>query len=254
MTRKLAIVFIWAALAATSRAAPGGRYPDQWSGQRHYAPDRSAGIHHLALDITPDFQRRTISGTAVVTFQPIAKPLEELQLDAIDLNIQSVTSSAKIQAYEVTADHIVITFADPVQPTTEASVSIHYTAQPEKGLYFRTPEMGYDPGDEHLFTQGETVDERYWYPSYDSPNQKFTTEITCHVPAGMIALSNGRLISEEKDGAGLTAFHWSQEQPHANYLVSLVAGYFKKVEDKYKDIPLALLTPPSEFAEAPNSF
>ncbi len=38
----------------------------------------------------------------------------------------------------------------------EASVSIHYTAQPEKcGLYFRAPEMGYDPGDEHLFTQGE---------------------------------------------------------------------------------------------------
>ncbi len=254
MTRTLAIVFIWAVLAVTSKAAPGGRYPDQWSGQRHYAPDRSAGIHHLALDITPDFQRRTISGTAIVTFQPIAKPLEELQLDAIDLNIQSVTSTAKIQAYEVTADHVVITFAEPIQPSSETSVSIRYTAQPEKGLYFRTPEMGYDPGDEHLFTQGESVDERYWYPSYDSPNQKFTTEITCHVPAGMTALSNGRLISEEKDGAGLTAFHWSQEQPHANYLVSLVAGYFKKVEDKYKDIPLALLTPPSEIEQAPNSF
>jgi aminopeptidase N len=252
--RRLAIVLFWAAFATLSSAAPGGRYPDQWSGQRHYAPDRSAGIHHLALDIIPDFQRRTISGMAVVTFQPIAKPLEELQLDAIDLKIQSVTSSAKIQAYEVTADHIVITFAEPIQPTAETSVSIHYTAQPEKGLYFRTPEMGYDPGDEHLFTQGESVDERYWYPSYDSPNQKFTTEITCHVPAGMTALSNGRLVSEEKDGAGLTAFHWSQEQPHANYLVSLVAGYFKKVEDKYKDVPLALLTPPSEFEQAPNSF
>ena len=103
--------------------------------------------------------------------------------------------------------------------------------------------MGYTPGDEHLFTQGEAIDERYWYPCYDSPNEKFTTEITCHVPAGMTALSNGRLVSEEKDPAGLTAFHWSQEQPHANYLVSLVAGYFKKVEDKYKDIPLALYTP-----------
>ena len=160
MIRKLAIVFFGAAFALTSEAAPGGRYPDQWSGQRHYAPDRSAGIHHLALDITPDFQRRTISGTAVVTFQPIAKPLEELELDAIDLNIQSVTSSAKIQAYEVTADHVIITFAEPVPYTTEASVNIKYTAQPEKGLYFRTPEMGYDPGDEHLFTQGESVDER----------------------------------------------------------------------------------------------
>ena len=45
--------------------------------------------------------------------------------------------------------------------------------------------MGYEPGDEHLFTQGESIDERYWYPCYDSPNEKFTTEITCHVPDGM---------------------------------------------------------------------
>ena len=58
-------------------------------------------------------------------------------------------------------------------------------------------------GDEHLFTQGEAIDERYWYPCYDSPNEKFTTEITCHVPAGMTALSNGRLVSEEKDAGGI---------------------------------------------------
>jgi aminopeptidase N len=247
-------MLLWALIATSSGAAPARRATDPWSGQRQYAPDRDAEIHHLALDITPDFQHRTITGEAVLTFQPIAKPLEELQLDAIDLDIQSVVSSRKIEAYEVTADHLVITFAAPIAPNTEASVTIRYTAQPEKGLYFRTPEMGYNAGDEHLFSQGEATDERYWYPGYDSPNQKFTTEITCHVPPGMTALSNGRLVSEEKDPGGLTAFHWKQEQPHANYLVSLVAGYFDKVEDKYKDIPLALYTPPSDINEAPNSF
>ncbi len=254
MSRTLAIVLLLAHWAAFSGAAPARRSLDQWSGQRQYAPDRDVQIHHLALDVTPDFKRRTISGEAVLSFQPIAQPLEELQLDAIDLDIQSVDSTAKIQAYEVTADHLVITFAAAIAPDKEASVTIRYTAQPEKGIYFRTPEMGYAPGDEHLFTQGESTDERYWYPGYDSPNQKFTTEITCHVPAGMTAFSNGRLVSEKADAGGLTAFHWSQEQPHANYLVSLVAGYFKKVEDKHKDIPLALYTPPSDIDEASNSF
>jgi len=114
--------------------------------------------------------------------------------------------------------------------------------------------MGYKPGDEHLFTQGEAIDNRYWYPSPDAPNEKFTTEITCHVPEGMIVLSNGRLVSREKDAAGLTAFHWSQEKPHANYLVSLVAGYFQSVEDKHNETPLALYVPPSDIAEAGNSF
>lgn len=254
MTRTLVIVLLLAPLAGFSGAAPLKRTPEQWSGQRQYAPDRDAEIHHLALDVTPDFQRRTINGEAILSFQPIAKPLEELQLDAVGLDIQSVASTEKIETYEVTADHLVITFAAAIAPGKEAGVTIRYTAQPAKGMYFRTPEMGYNAGDEHLFTQGEAIDERYWYPCYDSPNQKFTTEITCHVPAGMTVLSNGRLVSEEKDAGGLTAFHWRQEQPHANYLVSLVAGHFKKIEDKYKDIPLAFYTLPSDIDEAPNSF
>jgi len=83
---------------------------------------------------------------------------------------------------------------------------------------------------------------------------KFTSEITCHVPDGMTVISNGRLLSQDKDGNGLAAFHWSQEKPHANYLISLCAGYFKKLEDKHKNVPLAFFTPPSEFAEAKNSF
>ena len=152
------------------------------------------------------------------------------------------------------ADRLVITFASALPTGHETHVSIRYNAQPEKGLYFRTPELGYKPGDEHLFTQGEAVDNRYWYPCPDSPNEKFTTEITCHVTNGMTVLSNGRLVSQEKDASGRTAFHWSQEKPHANYLVSLVAGYFKSVDDKHKDTPLALYVPPSDIQEAPNSF
>ena len=71
----------------------------------------------------------------------------------------------------------------------------------------------------------------------------------------MTVLSNGRLVSEEKDPAtGLVAVHWSQEKPHANYLITLVAGYFKKIEDKHNDVPLAFYTPPSELQEAAGSF
>jgi len=36
---------------------------------------------------------------------------------------------------------------------------------------------------------------------------------------------------------------WLQDKPHANYLLSLVAGYFKKVEDRHRDVPLAFYTP-----------
>jgi aminopeptidase N len=234
--------------------AQRGGMADFRAAPRHYAPDRNAGFVHMSLDVTPDFQQRAIAGEVAYTFKPVAKPLEELELDAADMTVVSVESGEKVEAWQVAGDKLIITFAAPILADKESRVSIRYTAQPEKGLYFRTPEQGYKPGDTHLFTQGEPIDTRYWYPSPDAPNQKFTSEITCHVPEGMIALSNGRLISQEKDAAGLTAFHWAQEKPHANYLVSLVAGYFKSVQDKYRDIPLALYVPPSDIAEAPNTF
>ena len=115
--------------------------------------------------------------------------------------------------------------------------------------------MGYPATETHLWTQGEPLEARHWFPSFDSPNEKFTADVTCHVPSDMAVLSNGKRISEEKQaGSDLVAVRWLQDKPHVNYLICLVAGYFKKVEDKYRDIPLAFYTTPSEIEQAKYSF
>jgi aminopeptidase N len=222
---------------------------------RKYAPDREVDVIHLALDVTPDFTNRMVEGKAVWTFKPIARPADEIRLDAVELNIHDVTSSEKIAAWQNTGEKLIVTFASPIPAGREANVTITWNAQPNQGLYFRTPEMGYKPGDTHLFSQGEEIEARHWYPSFDFPNIKFTSEVTCRLPAGMTAVSNGRLVSEETDSAsGLVVSHWSQEKPHSNYLISLVAGFLRKLEDKYKDIPIAFYTPASEINLASNSF
>ncbi|MFO1496951.1 MAG: M1 family metallopeptidase [Verrucomicrobiota bacterium] len=229
--------------------------PMDSSDHRKYAPDREVDLLNLALEVTPDFNYRTIDAKAVLRFKPIAKPLRELQLDAVDLNVRSVTGTEKIQGYQAAGAKLTITFAEAVPPDKEATVTVFYSAEPTRGLYFRTPEMGYKPGDTHLFTQGEAIEARHWYPCFDAPNEKFTSEITCTVPDGMVVLSNGRRLSQERDaGKGLVTVHWKQEKPHVTYLISLVAGYFKSVEDRYRDIPLAFYTPPSQINEAMGSF
>jgi hypothetical protein len=122
---------------------------------RKYAPDREVDILHLTLDVTPDFTKRTVSGAATWKFKPIAKPFAELKLDAVDLTVASVTSTEKILGYQVTDEKVIVTFADAIPVGKEASVTVQYNAQPEKGLYFRTPELGYKPEDMHIWTQGE---------------------------------------------------------------------------------------------------
>lgn len=220
-----------------------------------YAPSREIDILHLALDVTPDFKGRSVNGKATLRFKPIAKPFAEMKLDAIDLTVSAVDSSVKLLGWHATREHVIVNFAEPIPANEEANVTIHYRAVPEKGLYFRTPEMGYPSTDSHLWTQGEPFEARHWFPSFDAPNEKFTSEVTCRVSEGMVVISNGRKMSEEKDAAtGLVATRWLQEKPHANYLIALCAGYFKKIEDKHRDIPMAFWTPASQIAQAETSF
>jgi len=222
---------------------------------RQYAPDRLINVVNLAIDVTPDFSNRSVSVKTTIRFKPITSPLPELSLNAVRLRVTSVTSSEAILDHQATDENVLVTFAEPIPADKEAWVTIEHTAEPSQGLYFRTPEMGYKPGDTHLFTQGESIEARHWYPCPDAPNQKFTSEITCRVPEGMTVISNGRKVSENKDAStGLVAVTWRQEKPHANYLISLCAGYFKKIEDRYRDIPLAFYTPASDINEAETSF
>jgi len=223
--------------------------------ERQYAPDRKVDILHITIDVTPDFRSRTVAGTTTIRFAPINKPLEELELNAIDLDVSSITSTAEIEAHTVTDDAITITFNPAVRPGAETTVTIVYEAEPKRGLYFRTPEMGYPEEDTHIFTQGESHEAPNWYPNYDYPNERSSSEVICRVPKGMTVVSNGRLVSEKIDpGTGLKAARWLQEKPHVNYLVALVAGRMKKIESKYKDIPIAFYTPASLIEYAQNSF
>ncbi len=223
---------------------------------RKYARDRRADILHVKLDVTPDFAKRTISGTATLRFKPIALPLEKLELDAVDLKITSITAAgAQVAEHQVTEDKLIITFTKAIAPDAEATVTVTYSAvQPEHGLYFRTPEMGYKAGDTQVWSQGEAEEHRFWFPSYDYPNERFTSEVICHVPKGMQVISNGTLQSEKPGNDGLTAFHWLQDKPHVNYLIAMTAGYFHKLEDKAGNLPLAMLVPPSHAAQAANAF
>lgn len=222
---------------------------------RKYARDRRIDVDHLRLEVTPDFAARSITSTATLTFTPIALPLTELRLDAVDLRIAGVeVKGATLAEYQSNARELILAFREPVAPGTTVAVSVNYTASPERGLYFRTPEMGYPAGDTQLWTQGEPELHRFWFPGYDFPNERFTSEVICHAPASMQVISNGALISRGPRDDGLVTTHWRQDQPHVNYLVALAVGHFTRIEDSLDGLPLAVFVPPSNAAEAANTF
>jgi aminopeptidase N len=221
---------------------------------RQYAPDRQVDILHIKLDVTPDFEAHAIAGTATLRFTPISEPLKSLRLDAANLDVSKVRSSHEVRDYSHDDKHITVVFEKAIPVGEEASVDIEYSAEPVQGLYFRTPEMGFPKGDTHCWTQGEPHEARHWFPSFDYPNERSSSEIICHVPAEMTVVSNGRLVGEDKEPEGRKAVHWRQDKPHVSYLICMVAGYLEKLEGKHRDVPLAFYTQPSKAKHAANAF
>ncbi len=225
------------------------------SGSLQFAPDRIVDVIHIKLEITPDFETRTIEGVATLRVAPIGQPLRELRLDAVNLNVRDVRSRRQIEDYTVTPDSLRITFRDEIPVGEEVGLTIEYDAEPKKGLYFRTDDMGYPAGDQQLWTQGEPHEARHWFPCFDYPNERSSTEVLCCVPRGMTVLSNGRLVKDSVDKSSNTrTTHWLQEKPHANYLICLVAGYLDRLESQHRDVPLTFYSQPSKSNYAKNSF
>jgi aminopeptidase N len=224
-------------------------------GDQQYAPDRQVDVQHIKLNITPDFEKRTVTGIATLMVTPIAKAVSVLKLDAYDLTIKNVRcEGAKLKDTATTRKDLHLAFAEPVAVGKVLVIHIEYSAQPAAGLYFRTPEMGYPATDTHLWTQGEAHEAPHWFPCFDYPNERSTTEVICHVPKDMTVLSNGRQLSEAFDKQGLKVVHWLQEKTHPSYLVCLVAGKFAKLERQHGNVPLGFYTQPSTAEHAENSF
>src|SRR3989442_7712546 len=92
-------------LALECRKSASFLVPADSPGHRNYATERDVQVLHLAIDVTPDFKQRTIQSKTEIRFKPILKPVREIKLDAVNLNIHSVSATEKIENYQATDEH-----------------------------------------------------------------------------------------------------------------------------------------------------
>jgi aminopeptidase N len=144
-------------------------------------------------------------------------------------------------------------FSPPLRADKPIDLAIEYSTKPRRGAYFVGPDRDYP--DKHLefWTQGQDEDSRYWFPCFDYPNEKATSEIIVRVPKGMTSLSNGALI-DVKDHANHSIHHWKHDVPHVAYLVTLVVGNYVKVSKEWDGIPVDYYVPPGREEDGERSF
>ncbi|MCH9032418.1 MAG: HEAT repeat domain-containing protein, partial [candidate division Zixibacteria bacterium] len=95
-----------------------------------------------------------------------------------------------------------------------------------------------------LWSQGETHESRHWFPCWDFPNDRQTSEMIVTIPDHMIAISNGELVDSIRNSRNQTIrFHWRENVAHVTYLTSLVVGEFASAHDTADGIPIDYYVP-----------
>lgn len=204
----------------------------------HYTPDRPGQVEHIALDLDLDIPQQRYRGTCRIRLSPMRNGITHLTLDAVSLQIESVTVGAIAQAFDYTGEQLHITLSTPTQVGTSLELAIAYRSEnPQRGLYFVTPTEHQPDKPIQVWTQGEDEDSRYWFPCFDYPGQLATSEIRVRVPKPYQALSNGELVEATEDGE-FKIFHWVQRQVHPSYLMTLAVGDFDEIRDEWRGIPV----------------
>jgi len=204
----------------------------------HYNPDRPGQVKHIFLDLNLDIPNQSYHGTCSIELLPVRSGIDQLKLDAVNLNIQSVQVDNTPQKFDYDGEQLSIQLQPPTQIDQLLMIAIAYSVEkPQRGLYFIHPNEDYPNKPTQVWTQGEDEDSRFWFPCFDYPGQLATSEIRVRVPKPFIAISNGRLIHTEEDGDCKT-YHWSQEQIHPTYLMTLAVGDFAEIQDEWHDRPV----------------
>lgn len=205
------------------------------------APMREHVLDFESMRLWVEFEpeKSLVKGKITHFFTPIRQNVDSFFLDGPGINIKEAKLNGKEIKYTTNVNGIAFFPTSSLHWGEKDSLVISYEANPRKGIYF----IGWnDPKNlsrKQIWTQGQGIDNRHWFPCYDTPNDKLITEIYVKFASEYKVLSNGVKLAEKINKDGTTTWHYKMNHPHASYLVMLGIGKYEIKETKSKSgIPL----------------
>lgn len=246
----VAFVFLLNTLAVFAQA-PAQPPPTQWTRSRDY------DVQHYRIKVSFDWTEKSVTGETTITFKPFTDDLKEVEIDAGEMTITAVNSAlgAPLTFRYVNDQKLHVTLDKACKAGQPVAITINYKATPKRGITFITPDETDKTRPYQIWSQGEAQDNHYWFPCYDYPNDRATSELFATVEDRFQVISNGRLVSVRRDAAKKTkTYHWRMEQPFSSYLVSIIVGEYAEVRDRYRNIPVSSFVYKDQVENARASF
>lgn len=199
-----------------------------------FARPLEARVSHVSLDLTVDFKTKRIGGTATLDID--RKPdAREIILDDRGLEIESITdASGEPLDYKVgTPDpNLGAPLSIALRPDTR-KIAIKYKSAPDAGsLQWLTPEQTAGKKLPYLFSQGESIENRSWIPTQDSPGIRQSWDAKITVPEDFTAVMSAPKwdvadSSPPPPPPTMRRFAFRMEHPVAPYLIAIAVGDLK---------------------------
>ncbi len=208
---------------------------------------------HYVIKASFDRVNKKVHGETTVRLKPLKSGFRTVELDAVDLAFEFVKleASGSPLLYRTVPGKVIVTLDKDYGPDDNIGIVLKYTAQPKKGVYFVAAA---DNRSSQIWTQGEPDEARHWFPSFDFPSDKATTEQYITAEKGETVVANGEFLGKTDNGDNTETWRHKMPVPHSIYLVSFIIGKYVKVEDKYGDIPLGYYIYPGREQTARNAY
>src|SRR4051812_29303839 len=229
--RALLLPFALLVAAGSPAVAPILDAPDSVDAHSHARP-HEARVTHIALDLNANFEAKRMEGSATLDIEA-APGADEIVLDDKGLEIHSVTDRAGHPlAYAVGASDPLLGAPLTVRLGGARRIRIAYRSGPDAAaLLWLTPAQTAGKRHPFLFSQGESLLNRSWIPTQDSPGIRQTWEARIVVPTALKAVMSGDKLTPDGEaidgkamGGGGRAFRFRMDKPVAPYLIALAVG------------------------------
>ena len=234
-------IFLLSAACSAQSFFPGcsHRFSSNRSPGNQYAADADSthdfDVLEYYLMVFPYANVDNLSGVVRIDFTPEIANLNSIEINAEDLEIDTIYADWGGLDYQYEDDLLVIDLGLNLQPGDTMSVYIEYTAPIIENSHlkgFHRTEADY------VYTTAEPFGARRWFPCYDYPFDKSKVTVEVWVPDGYKAASNGD-ISDSFSIGDEDIYIWHDDDPIATYLISIACGPYIEMNDMAADtIPL----------------